>query len=624
MPAFVRTPRDEQAWAEAKQAAAKQGLSEEHGDGYWKYVNAVFQRMKKHRKSQYALRDFIKARPLSKALKSGPFKVNSGTFSAPEAEPHEPQGSLSAMPPRAMLDGHALVQRPDHKQAVAGRVIAVGKHGIHLRSDDGKVHKVRHEHVLDHRAAVSQEDPEWPEAAQALHQQGIPMDVEERFRKPTAQTGERGVPKGAAEMLQMLEDQGVPVDTKRLLSEGTPDEIEEVLSRYVNLDPKPSQLPTALARDRIHQAPGWEKVFPEGGGRVSRQPSPPKREYADDNDTARDEAFDAIKETGMVEQVNLNPEIDPEEQEHVLRVAANTLKSLAQVIDPPEELPELTIVPANPDDRDGEPTEEVGAHYDRRSNRIEVGLGMPESIAHAWGHVIDASLGGGKYASLKADSPVGRFVAEIHETPNLSELGNQLGADNGDEGRRFWMRPDEVFARFFEQWVDHSVGQAAKPEGHHSYVRGVDQPGQLDEGDVAGPIGQAFRKLIGSRDRSNMLKMGLGVRKETSEQSDVAPRRPELAKPIKPDDLRHHLMEEAKGHKGEVGKRLVAGLAHGLKPEHLERAPGHYDAESAAAHAGIFARARKRVGNGREDMQMRGLRVRGEEGNEEVDGQPDR
>jgi hypothetical protein len=46
MPAFIKTPKDEKRWSEAKRAASKT-LSESDGDKYWALTNSIYQKMNK-------------------------------------------------------------------------------------------------------------------------------------------------------------------------------------------------------------------------------------------------------------------------------------------------------------------------------------------------------------------------------------------------------------------------------------------------------------------------------------------------------------------------------------------------------------------------------------------------
>lgn len=495
-----------------------------------------------------------------------------------EPEPFEPKGSLTDVArPRAVIDGHALVQRPDHAGPVAGRVVAVGRDGIHLRDDSGKHHKVRHEHVLDHQAPVGEE--EWLDAADALHRQGVPIDVDERFRGPVGGPGSK---EGA--MLDGIKESGLPIDTDRLRKEGTDADIKEVLDRHVNQEPKPSQLPTVVTADRQRQAPGWEQVNPEGKGRVSRQKRPPKRIYADDNDAERDALFDEAKQSGMVSSVRISPEADPQEQEHLLRYAAKALRSIAEIVGPPERPPVLVIAPQGVQAQNDEP----GAHYNRRANSLEIGAGEPESIVHAYAHVFDAAFGDGKFASTDPQGPLASLVSSLRQAKGTSDLDVSLATasrreeEPPDSPRRFWTSPSEVFARFFEQFVDESLGQS-KPQPHHEYVRGVEQPGSFTPEEMAHAI-PAFKQLLGGRDKQQS-----GVRKITA----AVPR----DRSAKRDELGPHLLEEAKADDSESGRRVVGALTHGIHSKHLMTPPTHYGDEDAKGHRALVRRARKRMGN---------------------------
>jgi hypothetical protein len=651
MPAFVRSPRDERIWSEARTRAKAAGFAV-GSDKYVAYANAVFHRAKGMRKSRersgiletlrHGSAIFMKAGPKdilemlaaleheqwmhwSKAIaargvvdkaqvakwradwvpyaelddatkefdrqwarkalarvrevglaksRNKPMRPDrAGKMSEPEL--HEPKGSLTDVArPRAVLDGHALVQRPDHGQPVAGRVVAVGRDGIHLRDDSGKHHRVRHEHVLDHQPPIGEE--EWLDAADALHRQGVPIDAEQRFASKTNGDDEA--------MLEGIKESGLPIDTERLKKEGTSGDIKEVLDRHVNKEPRPSEMPTVVSADRQRQAPGWEQVFPDGKGRVSRQKRPPKRLYADDNDRERDTLFEGAKETGMVSKVRLSPESEPVEQEHLLRYATNVLQSLAEVVGPPNNPPTLVIAPQGVEAE----SEDPGAHYNARANTLELGMGEPESLAHAYGHVFDAAFGNGKYASTEQGSPLAELVASLREAKGTADLDVQLATaerreeEPPDSPRRFWTSPPEVFARFFEQFVDEALGEG-KAQPQHEYVRGVDQPGAFDPDEMA-RAGQQFRRLLGGRDKRQS-----GVRKITA----AMPR----DRSVKRDELASHLMEEAKGDTSEAGQRVVSALTHGVHSRHLTTPPAHYDDERAAEHRALVRRARKRQGD---------------------------
>ena len=49
MPAFIKTPHDEELWKRAKARAREQGRCEGDGDTFWAYVNGIYQRMAGHK-----------------------------------------------------------------------------------------------------------------------------------------------------------------------------------------------------------------------------------------------------------------------------------------------------------------------------------------------------------------------------------------------------------------------------------------------------------------------------------------------------------------------------------------------------------------------------------------------
>lgn len=567
---------EHEQWMAWTKAVAKRGVVGDEQVKKWRVNWVPYRELSNESKeddrrwARKALARLREAR-LTKSLKRKPIALNSGGGGGgmQEREEFKPKGKLDdAVRARAVVDGHALIQRPEQSQPVAGRVVATGKDGIHLRDDGGRVHRVRHEHVLDHQPPVGEE--EWLDAAEALHRQGIPIDSDDRF-------AQRVSPDKQA-LLDTLKESGVNIDTERLAKEGGPGDVEEVLERHINREPKPSEMPTVVSADREREAPGWDRVFPGGKGRVSRQRRAPTREYAEDNDAERDRFFDEAKATGMVSAVRVSPEVDPVDQEHLLRYAANALKSIADLVGPPNRPPTLVIAPAGVKAEH----EEVGAHYNRRANELQIASGEPESIAHAYGHVFDAAFGDGKYASATPDGPLAKLLDSLRQSRGTADLDVTLATaerreeEPPDSPRRFWTGGPEMFARFFEQYVDSALGEG-EAQPHHEYVRGVEQPASLGPKEMAAAVTE-FKHLLAGRDKNSR-----GVRKITAEVRK--------ASPAGVDSRRRTLLEEAKGSQSDVGKRLVSALTHGVHPRHLRQPPDHYTPEQAKEHRSIVRRA---------------------------------
>jgi hypothetical protein len=560
-----RTAENERYWQEAIERANKVGLYE-HGDKerFWAYVTQVFERLRTSsghmlkKNGDFSIRRFIKAKPnlledlaeleheqwmawsravadkvspeqrkkwaknwkpysqlsdeekeldrvwARKTLKRAKRDLAKG-FGADKKKPAPSNKPSLDGPGQAVLDSHALIQRPDQQMPVAGRVVAVGKHGVQVKDDTGKHHKVRHEHVLEHLPPITEE--EWPEAARALAKQGIPVDLAEQFLPASGGS----IDTKTQQTLEELAAGGAPIDVKRVLAEASPEEAKQLIEKYATDEPKPSSLPTVVEKDRIAEAPGWEKVNPDGKGRVSKQKKPPKRVYEADNDKARDDGFAAIKATGLVGKVQVDPSSKPEDQEHLLRTVAETLRSISDLIEPLDFKPNLIV---GGERAKGAKGTHVGARYDRHAKVLEIGTGLPESVTHAFGHVVDASYGGGKYGSLDPKNPVGALVESLKGTKGVSGLAKKLvktdkpeGEANANSSHRFWMSPPEVFARFFEQYIDHSVSRLGSPALHHSYVSGVEQPGSLDEEEMSGHASHFRKKVLGDRDRTNQARM---------------------------------------------------------------------------------------------------------------------
>jgi hypothetical protein len=131
------------------------------------------------------------------------------------------------------VDGWGQGQRPDQKIPVHGRIVNVGRDGIVIRDDRGRRHRIRHEHVVDFQAALTEK--EWPKAAKALAESGEKVDPVSRFRKPEPKVRPD---KKLNRRVNALKKKDKMVDVKRALKEGNVEELQALVDHYMK-KPKP-------------------------------------------------------------------------------------------------------------------------------------------------------------------------------------------------------------------------------------------------------------------------------------------------------------------------------------------------------------------------------------------------
>lgn len=128
---------------------------------------------------------------------------------------------------KPIVGGWGQGKRPDQKAAIHGQIMAVGKDGVVLRDDKGRRIRVRHEHLMNHAAPLT--DKEWPKAAKALADAGEKVDPVSRFMK---KPGRARLDAKAKRQLNTLGKKFKELDVKRVLKEASVDEVNALIGHY--------------------------------------------------------------------------------------------------------------------------------------------------------------------------------------------------------------------------------------------------------------------------------------------------------------------------------------------------------------------------------------------------------
>lgn len=121
-------------------------------------------------------------------------------------------GPLNDVQPPHDLGNKVHYQTPWMREPAIGKIESLGQHGAWVSSPEGKLHKVRHEHILG--SALDGLPPDWRQAgAEALRGQGAPIDPLEQYLLPDRQERPRQL---TMERLKALAADGAPIDLERL------------------------------------------------------------------------------------------------------------------------------------------------------------------------------------------------------------------------------------------------------------------------------------------------------------------------------------------------------------------------------------------------------------------------
>lgn len=146
----------------------------------------------------------------------------------------DPKKASTPQPSKDLQIGDYLrVQRPGlHQEKILARLLAVGKDGVTVADQRGQKVRVRHDHIVERHAQPS--GAERAAFARALHSQGVPVPLEDRFLRLDPQgRPARRVSTSQIALMERLASYGIPVDVARIREEATYAEAEELLSDYV-------------------------------------------------------------------------------------------------------------------------------------------------------------------------------------------------------------------------------------------------------------------------------------------------------------------------------------------------------------------------------------------------------
>lgn len=156
-------------------------------------------------------------------------KVSKSLVLDPKAKPKIPDAAGQPKP-----GDYMRVQRPGmHAAPILAKLVGSGRHGVTVEDQTGKQIRVRHEHVLEHHPQPAPK--ERAGFVRALHAQGVPMPVQERFLKIDAHGVAARRP--SAEQLANLEQLtafGIPIDMEAVSEDASYDDVQQLLANYID------------------------------------------------------------------------------------------------------------------------------------------------------------------------------------------------------------------------------------------------------------------------------------------------------------------------------------------------------------------------------------------------------
>lgn len=156
-------------------------------------------------------------------------KVSKSLVLDPKVKPKIPDAVGQPRP-----GDYLRVQRPGlHQAPILAKLVGSGQHGVTVEDQTGKQIRVRHEHVLEHHPQPAPK--ERAGFARALHAQGVPMPVQERFLKLDAHGIAARRP--TAEQLANVEQltaYGIPLDVAAITEDASYEDVRALLAQYID------------------------------------------------------------------------------------------------------------------------------------------------------------------------------------------------------------------------------------------------------------------------------------------------------------------------------------------------------------------------------------------------------